>query len=660
MAAEQIHAVNAPAAPTAPTGTTPIVAAGGAAPATTTTPRARLLLRGESAVASIGIGAAVILLAAMTALSWWTDRAQRAQVAQWSTEHVRAIGATLGGSIETLLSQGELSQLRTLVADAARAGGLAQCRVALPDGRVVADAEPSRINLQQLPERWQRETAAKTDVACDASRVVATFPLSVPNRGSARLEIAAPLAAMPGARWEAQAGVGTIGAATLLVTLVMYRKLRARLRAIGAVREALMCAAQGERAPAVLAVNPALGAEAAPWNALVEELDALRRHANLEQARQAVGSRGRIGSSSASSGDGARGDLDAAFDAMPQGLILVDEKLKVRYANGAAAVFLQAKRDQLPHTDVSQLIAQEEVLAGLRGVSDGTLRRKTTIEVEQKAPPGAAAGAAAGATTVLRFTIRPVRREDSASAMIMIEDVTQQRVANESRNHFVAHATHELRTPLTNIRLYVETAIDEGERDPSVRGKCLNVINQEARRLERIVGEMLSVAEIEAGSLKITRGDLRLDQLFEELMADFAQQAQEKNITLNLRLPPKLPVLQADRGKIAVALHNLIGNALKYTPEGGSVTVAVDVSARELVVTVSDTGIGISEDDQPRVFERFYRAQDPRVEKVTGTGLGLTLAREVARLHGGEITLKSELNKGSTFTLTLPCQAEAA
>src|SRR5205085_1385989 len=100
-------------------------------------------------------------------------------------------------------------------------------------------------------------------------------------------------------------------------------------------------------------------------------------------------------------------------------------------------------------------------------------------------------------------------------------------------NAFVAQATHELRTPLTNIRLYVETAIDEGDKDPALRGKCLNVINHETRRLERIVGEMLSVAEIEAGSIQIKRDDIRLDALFDELKADYASQAADKSIALN-------------------------------------------------------------------------------------------------------------------------------
>jgi two-component system sensor histidine kinase VicK len=129
---------------------------------------------------------------------------------------------------------------------------------------------------------------------------------------------------------------------------------------------------------------------------------------------------------------------------------------------------------------------------------------------------------------------------------------------------------------------------------------------------------------------------------------------------LSFNLPPKLPVIKGDRDKILVALHNLIGNALKYTPEGGKATVSVEVREGRLVVDVADTGIGIGPDDIGRVFDKFYRAKDARVGKIQGTGLGLTLAREVARLHGGDIEVESQLDKGSTFTLTLPAPAEGA
>src|SRR6185369_9695714 len=140
-------------------------------------------------------------------------------------------------------------------------------------------------------------------------------------------------------------------------------------------------------------------------------------------------------------------------------------------------------------------------------------------------------------------------------------------------------------TPLTNIRLYVETMVEDGENDAAVRSKCINVISGEVKRLERIVSDMLSVSEIEAGSLKLNKGEIRLDALFEELEADFRAQAEDKEIKLTFDLPPKYPVMDGDRDKILLALNNLVGNALKYTPAGGAVTVHVEAGAA-LVVEV--------------------------------------------------------------------------
>jgi two-component system sensor histidine kinase VicK len=131
-------------------------------------------------------------------------------------------------------------------------------------------------------------------------------------------------------------------------------------------------------------------------------------------------------------------------------------------------------------------------------------------------------------------------------------------------------------------------------------------------------------------------------------------------VQLEFSLPPKLPVIKGDRDKIRLALHNLLGNALKYTAAAGHVKLAAKIDPGRLVVAVTDTGIGMSEEDCQHVFEKFYRAKDPRVAKITGSGLGLAIAREVIRLHGGDITVESELNKGSTFTLVLPMPDEAS
>jgi len=466
------------------------------------------------------------------------------------------------------------------------------------------------------------------------------YPIHVPGRGGVRLEMAAAVSYPFWVGWEAQTGIGAIGAAGLLALLLVYRNMRARLRGMGAVREALLATMIGEQGTDALTVSGELGNEAKAWNRILLEKEKLSKRMVAGRARETLGA-----------GRENNGDLGAACDAMSQGLVLVDGQMRIKYANGAAAVFLRADRDSLIGRDVSELLLEEEVAKAVRSVACGAIRRRASVEIQRRGETG---------TVVLRVSVRPVRREDFAAAMILIEDVTQQRVAEEARNAFVAQATHELRTPLTNIRLYVETAIDDGEDDPTLRAKCLNVINQECRRLEQIVSSILSVSEIEAGSMKLQRDDVRVDALFEEIRADYEAQAKEKQIELAFSLPPKLPVIQGDREKFALAVHNLIANALKYTPAEGKVTVSVDAADGQLIVEVRDTGIGISPNDQEHIFEKFYRAEDGRVAKITGSGLGLALAREVVRLHGGDITLESELNKGSTFTLRVPAAAEAA
>jgi len=244
------------------------------------------------------------------------------------------------------------------------------------------------------------------------------------------------------------------------------------------------------------------------------------------------------------------------------------------------------------------------VVADIRAATQNLGAKRVAIELEHSG------SAAAG---VLRLTLCPVSHDDSRSVLVAIEDVTQQRVAQASMNSFLAKAAHELRTPLTNVRLFVEDALEHCERDLAATSKCLNVINDEAL---------------------------------------------DKQIALDFELPPKLPVLQADRDKIALVLHNLVGNALKYTLEKGRVTVTAAVEKGQLSVGVSDTGIGIDPDEIERVFEKFYRSKDPQANRVKGSGLGLAISREVARLHGGDITVTSEPGKGSTFTFVLPVGEE--
>jgi two-component system, OmpR family, phosphate regulon sensor histidine kinase PhoR len=170
---------------------------------------------------------------------------------------------------------------------------------------------------------------------------------------------------------------------------------------------------------------------------------------------------------------------------------------------------------------------------------------------------------------------------------------------------------------------------------------------------------MLSVSEIEAGSFKLRTDEVNIADLFTHLHEDFKAQAADKDITLTFDAPPKWPPVAGDRDKIEMALHNLVGNAVKYTPQGGNVIVRAADNAGTLTFEVSDNGIGIKADELELVFEKFYRSKDKRIASITGSGIGLALARQVIRLHGGDITVKSQLDKGSTFTLTLPATPHA-
>jgi signal transduction histidine kinase len=172
------------------------------------------------------------------------------------------------------------------------------------------------------------------------------------------------------------------------------------------------------------------------------------------------------------------------------------------------------------------------------------------------------------------------------------------------------------------------------------------------------VSGILSVAEVEAGSFSLVRDDVRLDVLLKQLKADHEAHAKEKKIKLDFDIPPKLPILHADRDKILQALHNLLGNALKYTPEKNRVSLKAIHEKDQIIISVSDTGIGMTQEDAEKIFDKFYRARDERIKDVTGSGLGLAISRQVIRQHGGDITVETELNKGSTFTLTLPVTTE--
>lgn len=235
-----------------------------------------------------------------------------------------------------------------------------------------------------------------------------------------------------------------------------------------------------------------------------------------------------------------------------------------------------------------------------------------------------------------------------------IRDITQSRLAEHAREQFVATATHELRTPLANIRAYAETLSTATDIQVDQQLDFFNIINNEATRLSRFVDELLNVSQMEAGAITIQKHEIYLDRLLVELVDHQRPLAIEKKQVLELLIPPKVPRIRGDKDKLAGAISNLIGNAIKYTPNGGSVKVRVEYDPAQVYIHVEDNGFGISKEDLVKLGSKFYRSSDERVQNVSGNGLGLAFSQEVARLHGGRLNIRSEIDVGSCFTIEIP------
>jgi len=219
----------------------------------------------------------------------------------------------------------------------------------------------------------------------------------------------------------------------------------------------------------------------------------------------------------------------------------------------------------------------------------------------------------------------------------------------QRRRELVSDLTHELRTPLTVMRGYLEE-LSSGELESSP--EIYQRLARETKRLERLVNDLQELSKAEAGYLPINLQPINLHPLLESLVARFADQILEDGPTLRLECPAQLPLVRADPDRTEQVLVNLIGNAIRYTP-AGTITVRTEIGVDKLWLSVIDTGIGIAPEDLPLIFDRFFRADRSRTRNSGGTGIGLAIARRLVELQGGQIEVKSQLDRGSTFRFCL-------
>jgi signal transduction histidine kinase len=225
--------------------------------------------------------------------------------------------------------------------------------------------------------------------------------------------------------------------------------------------------------------------------------------------------------------------------------------------------------------------------------------------------------------------------------------------SNRLKSDFLATMSHELRTPLNSILGFSEVLLSTNQLNDKQQRWVRN-IQSSGERLLALINDILDLAKIEAGKMQVRLEDFSIADLCEGLLNMFRPMAEKKNIDLRGQLAAEIPVLRQDAGKLQQILQNLLSNAIKFTPEGGRVLLRAEGDPFHVVLTVTDTGVGIAQEEQERVFEKFRQSGNPLTREHAGTGLGLSIVRELAKLLGGDVTLQSELGRGSTFTVRLP------
>jgi two-component system phosphate regulon sensor histidine kinase PhoR len=382
--------------------------------------------------------------------------------------------------------------------------------------------------------------------------------------------------------------------------------------------------ARGEK-PRTFLING--GAESRRVGLVLEDIFNLQQQLNHQIAERAVGT-------------------ETIFAAMQDGLLVVDTRHRITLVNRTFrelfglgnSIVGQPLLDIVREAELDRLIA-ETLRTG--APQSGEL----TISDSQSNSPR-------------RMQLSAVAMKNEANvttgAVVLVHDITQLKQADEIRRDFVANVSHELRTPLSILRGYIETLLDDPETSPDELGRILEVMKRHSNRLGVLVDDLLTLAQLESANPNLQLSDVRLSELFAAIVHDWGKKFAEKKLSVDIAIAANLPIIRADEIRLQEILYNLLDNSLKYTQPGGKIRLQGQRDGDEIALSVSDSGLGISETDLPRVFERFYRADKARSRELGGTGLGLSIVKHIAQMHGGRVEAESKLGRGTTIRVVLP------
>ena len=349
--------------------------------------------------------------------------------------------------------------------------------------------------------------------------------------------------------------------------------------------------------------------------------------------------------------------IDTIIRNMGEGLVVVDNDGKIQLLNPAAEKLLGLDLGESKGVPIAQLLKAEHLLA----LAKGPLRDPpdhVTKEIELKSVDD-------HTRRVLQASSAVIENEagNTVGMVSVLSDITRQKEIEEMKSAFVAHVSHELRTPLFAIEQSLALLIEKesGESNPE-REQFLYIAHRNIVRLSRLVNDLLDMAKLEAGQMRLNKISFKICDLVHHGVETLRGWVGSMELTMAERYPENDIEVEADPDRLTQVVTNLVGNAIKFTPSGGKITVEVDphyiapeISEEPcIVISVQDTGVGIAEEDQKRIFERFEQASVARRQGVSSTGLGLAIAKEIVELHGGKIWVESKPGEGSRFVFVFP------
>jgi PAS domain S-box-containing protein len=336
------------------------------------------------------------------------------------------------------------------------------------------------------------------------------------------------------------------------------------------------------------------------------------------------------------------------FEHLDFGVLMVDAQDQIFFANQFCLSLTGKGRSELLNQPVSEALNPPALVE--------FIHRQNLVEMGNEGNRTEIKFPSAGPDKTFRVRAVPLIGHDQIQFgfLVYMEDITPEKAAEKASQDFMNHIAHELRTPLTNIKAYNEMMMDGEIVAPEMQKEFFHTINDETNRLSNLVKNILELAETEMGQLTARRERVETRWLHQSCLDAVEKVAREKQIELTSQLPDNMPSISGDKEMLKSALINVLGNAVKYTPRAGTIEFMIQDKGDAVIFQIADSGYGISGDDLPHIFEKFYRSENESVTDETGTGLGLAITWEIINHHGGHIEVDSQPSKGSTFTITIP------